>query len=81
MQISPYFITDTKTQKVEMENPYVLVFEKKIGALPQLLPLLEAIVKTNRPLLIVAEDVEGMLSPYPFVTIYFALHIVVSFQL
>ena len=59
--ISPYFVTDAKTQKVEMENPYVLIYEKKISALAQLLPLLEAIVKTNRPLLIVAEDVEGAL--------------------
>ena len=57
--ISPYFVTDQKTQKCEMENPYVLIFEKAISQLAPLLPLLEAIVKTNRPLLIVAEDVEG----------------------
>ena len=56
---SPYFVTDTKTQKAEFENPYVLIFEKPISQLQPLLPLLEAIVKTNRPLLIIAEDVEG----------------------
>ena len=57
--ISPYFITNAKTQKVEMENPYVLIYEKKIPSLQALVPLLEAIVKTSRALLIIAEDVEG----------------------
>ena len=53
--ISPYFVTNPKTQKCELENPYVLVFEKKISGLTSLLPVLEAELKTQRPLLIVAE--------------------------
>ena len=57
--ISPYFVTNPKTQKCELENPYVLVFEKKISGLTSLLPVLEAVLKTQRPLLIVAEDVES----------------------
>ena len=57
--ISPYFVTNAKTQKCELENPYVLVFEKKISGLTSLLPVLEAVLKTQRPLLIVAEDVES----------------------
>jgi chaperonin GroEL len=57
--ISPYFVTNAKNQKCELENPYVLVFEKKISGLTSLLPVLEAVLKTQRPLLIVAEDVES----------------------
>lgn len=57
--ISPYFITNPKTQKCELENPYVLLVEKKVSSLQALLPLLESIVKTQRPLLIISEDVEG----------------------
>ena len=57
--ISPYFVTNPKTQKCELENPYVLVFEKRISGLTSLLPVLEAVLKTQRPLLIVAEDVES----------------------
>merc|ERR1719253_2369378 len=57
--ISPYFVTNPKTQKCELENPYVLVFEKKISGLTPLLPILESVLKTQRPLLIVAEDVES----------------------
>ena len=57
--ISPYFITNAKTQKCELENPYVLIFEKKISGLNPLLPVLEYVLKTSRPLLIVAEDVES----------------------
>merc|ERR1719253_2384150 len=57
--ISPYFVTNPKTQKCELENPYVLVFEKKISGLASFLPVLEAVLKTQRPLLIVAEDVES----------------------
>jgi len=57
--ISPYFVTNPKTQKCELENPYVLIFEKKISGLTTLLPVLEAVLKTQRPLLIVAEDVES----------------------
>merc|ERR1719352_1718118 len=57
--ISPYFITDPKTQVVEMENPLILLVEKKVSSLQQLVPLLETVVKAQRPLLIVAEDVES----------------------
>jgi len=57
--ISPYFITNVKAQKVEMENAYILIYEKKISALAPLVPLLEACMKENRPLLLIAEDVEG----------------------
>ena len=57
--ISPYFVTDADKMRVEMEDPYLLIYEKKLSALQELLPLLEAVVKTAKPLLIVAEDVEG----------------------
>src|SRR6266480_3219371 len=57
--ISPYFITNADKMRVEMEDPYILINEKKLSGLQELLPLLEAVVQTGRPLLIVAEDVEG----------------------
>ena len=57
--ISPYFITNADKMRVEMEDPYILIYEKKLSALQELLPLLEAVVQTGKPLLIVAEDVEG----------------------
>ena len=57
--VSPYFITNPEKMIVELESPYILIFEKKLGQLQPLLPLLEAIVKTGKPLLIIAEDVEG----------------------
>ena len=57
--ISPYFITNADKMRVEMEDPYILINEKKLSALKELLPLLEAVVQTGKPLLIVAEDVEG----------------------
>jgi chaperonin GroEL len=57
--ISPYFITNSDKMRVEMEDPYILINEKKLSALNELLPLLEAVVQTGKPLLIVAEDVEG----------------------
>src|SRR5271170_2371812 len=57
--ISPYFITNAEKMRVEMEDPYILINEKKLSALNELLPLLEAVVQTGKPLLIVAEDVEG----------------------
>lgn len=57
--ISPYFITNAKTQKVELENPVILIHEKKINSLQSILPVLELVVKDQRPLLIVAEDVES----------------------
>jgi chaperonin GroEL len=57
--LSPYFITNAEKMHVEMENPYVLLHEKKLSGLQAMLPVLEAIVQSGRPLLIVAEDVEG----------------------
>ena len=57
--ISPYFITDIKTQKTEFEKPLVLLSEKKISALKDILPSLEAAVTMRRPLLIIAEDIDG----------------------
>jgi chaperonin GroEL len=57
--ISPYFITNADKMRTEMEDPYILIYEKKLSALNELLPLLEAVVQTGKPLLIVAEDVEG----------------------
>jgi chaperonin GroEL len=57
--ISPYFITNAEKMSAELEDPYILIHEKKLAGLQPMLPLLEAIVRTGRPLLIVAEDVEG----------------------
>lgn len=57
--ISPYFITDAEKMRVEMEDPYILIYEKKLSGLQELLPLLEAVVQASKPLLIIAEDVEG----------------------
>ena len=57
--ISPYFVTNADKMRVEMEDPYILIHEKKLSSLQELLPLLEAVVQTGKPLLIVAEDVEG----------------------
>src|SRR6201992_4237392 len=57
--LSPYFVTNAEKMKVELEEPYILIHEKKLSGLQTMLPLLEAVVQTGRPLLIVAEDVEG----------------------
>ena len=57
--VSPYFVTNAEKMRVEMEDPYVLIYEKKLSALQELLPLLEAVVQAGKPLLIIAEDVEG----------------------
>lgn len=57
--ISPYFISNTKTGKVELEDPLILVYEKKISNIQPLLPLLEKVVQTRKALLIIAEDVDG----------------------
>jgi chaperonin GroEL len=57
--ISPYFVTNADKMRVELEDPYILINEKKLSGLQELLPLLEAVVQTGKPLLIVAEDVEG----------------------
>src|SRR6266576_1251654 len=57
--LSPYFITNAEKMVAELENPYILLHEKKLSGLQELLPLLEAVVQTSKPLLIIAEDVEG----------------------
>jgi len=57
--LSPYFITNTEKMIVELSNPYILLFDKKIANLKDLLPVLEQIQKTGKPLLIIAEDIEG----------------------
>ncbi|NDF12470.1 MAG: chaperonin GroEL [Proteobacteria bacterium] len=57
--LSPYFVTNPDKMVAELENPYILIFEKKLSGLQQMLPLLEAVVQSGRPLLIIAEDVEG----------------------
>jgi chaperonin GroEL len=57
--ISPYFVTNADKMRVEMEDPYMLIYEKKLSGLQELLPLLEAVVQASKPLLIIAEDVEG----------------------
>jgi chaperonin GroEL len=57
--ISPYFVTNAEKMRAELEDPYLLIYEKKLSALNDLLPLLEAVVQTAKPLLIIAEDVEG----------------------
>ena len=57
--ISPYFVTNAEKMRAELEDPYLLIYEKKLSALNDLLPLLEAVVQSGKPLLIIAEDVEG----------------------
>jgi chaperonin GroEL len=57
--LSPYFINDQHSQSVNLENPYILIHDKKISNIRELLPLLESVAKSSRPLLLVAEDVEG----------------------
>jgi chaperonin GroEL len=57
--LSPYFVTNSEKMMVEFEKPYILLVEKKISNLQQMLPVLEAVVQTGKPLLIIAEDVEG----------------------
>src|SRR4249920_3521936 len=57
--VSPYFITNVEKMRVDMEDPYILIYEKKLSGLQELLPLLEAVVQASKPLLIIAEDIEG----------------------
>ena len=57
--ISPYFVTDTEKMECQMENPYILIFDKKISSLKEMLPVLEATAQSGRPLLIIAEDVDS----------------------
>jgi chaperonin GroEL len=57
--LSPYFITDADKMEVELENPYILIFDQKISAMKDLLPILEQTAKSGKPLMIIAEDVDG----------------------
>jgi chaperonin GroEL len=57
--ISPYFVTNADKMRVEMEDPYVLIYEKKLSGLQEMLPLLEAVVQSSKPLVIIAEEIEG----------------------
>ena len=57
--LSPYFVTNADKMLVDLENPYILLFDKKISSLSDLLPILEPVAKSSRPLLIIAEDVDG----------------------
>ncbi|KZS49893.1 chaperonin GroEL [Rhizobium anhuiense] len=57
--LSPYFVTNAEKMRVELEDPYILLHEKKLGSLQAMLPILEAVVQTGKPLLLISEDVEG----------------------
>jgi chaperonin GroEL len=57
--LSPYFVTNAEKMRVELEDPYILIHEKKLGNLQTILPILEAVVQSGKPLLIISEDVEG----------------------
>ncbi|WP_027152777.1 chaperonin GroEL [Mesorhizobium sp. WSM2561] len=57
--LSPYFVTNAEKMRAELEDPYVLIHEKKLGNLQAMLPILEAVVQSGKPLLIISEDVEG----------------------
>jgi len=57
--LSPYFVTNAEKMTVELDNPYILIHEKKLSNLQSMLPILEAVVQSGRPLLIIAEDIEG----------------------
>ena len=57
--VSPYFVTNPDKMEAELDNPYILIYDKKVSAMKELLPVLEKVVQTGRPLLIIAEDVDG----------------------
>ena len=57
--LSPYFVTNSDKMEVELENPYILIYDKKISAMKELLPILELVSQSSKPLLIIAEDIEG----------------------
>src|SRR5690606_3876033 len=57
--LSPYFVTNTEKMHADMENPYILIYDKKISTLKDILPILESTVQSGRPLVIIAEDVDG----------------------
>lgn len=57
--LSPYFVTNTEKMEAELDHPYILIYDKKIGSMKELLPVLEATAQTGKPLVIIAEEVEG----------------------
>ena len=57
--LSPYFVTNTEKMEVEMDNPYILIYDKKISSMKELLPILEPVAQSGKPLLIISEDVDG----------------------
>jgi chaperonin GroEL len=57
--LSPYFVTNTEKMEADLDSPYVLIYDKKISSMKELLPVLEATAQTGKPLLIIAEEVEG----------------------
>jgi chaperonin GroEL len=57
--LSPYFVTNTEKMEAELESPYILIYDKKVSAMKELLPVLEAVAQTGKPLVIIAEDVDG----------------------
>ncbi len=57
--ISPYFVTNTEKMETELENPFILIYDKKISTMKEIMPILEQVVSNNRPLLIIAEDIDG----------------------
>jgi len=57
--LSPYFVTNAEKMQVELQNPFILIYEKKVSTLKDILPILESVVQSGRPLLIIAEDVDG----------------------
>ena len=57
--LSPYFVTNTDKMIADLENPYILLFDKKISNLQEILPILEPVAQSGKPLLIIAEDVDG----------------------
>jgi chaperonin GroEL len=57
--VSPYFVTNADKMRVEMDHPYILIYEKRLSGLQEMLPLLEAVVQTSKPLVIVPEEIEG----------------------
>ena len=57
--LSPYFVTDSEKMEADLENPYILLYDKKISAMKDLLPILEPVAQSSKPLLIIAEDVDG----------------------
>ena len=57
--LSPYFVTNTEKMQAELQNPFILIYEKKVSTLKDILPILESVVQSGRPLIIIAEDVDG----------------------